>query len=230
MTFTKQDILYFDNHLIIVHKKVGEIVQGDKTGDITLMDEVKDWIKNAYQKPGEVFLGLVHRIDRPVSGALIFARTSKALSRMNEMIKNGKLEKIYWAIVKNAPAPVTGKLENYLVRNTAQNKSYIHSKPSSTSKLALLEYKTLAGSDNYYLLEVNLKTGRHHQIRAQLAHLKSPIKGDLKYGFPRSNPDGGIDLHARKLKFVHPVSKEQIEIICPLRDNSLWKSFEHLTD
>ena len=207
------EILYEDNHLLVVNKRSGDIVQGDKTGDPALTDILKAYLKEKYHKPGDVFLGLVHRIDRPVSGAVIFARTSKALSRLTIMVKNREIQKIYWAIVDKAPSPESGLLENYLRKNEKQNKSYIVDKTTKDSKLARLEYKLIASSKSMFLLEIDLLTGRHHQIRAQLAATGSHIRGDLKYGAKRSNPDGSICLHARRLQFTHPVSGEKMDIV-----------------
>ncbi|MFK5857271.1 MAG: RNA pseudouridine synthase [Bacteroidota bacterium] len=220
-----QRILYTDNHLIIVNKLPSEIVQGDKTGDTPLSEIVKAYIKETYQKPGNVFTGVVHRIDRPTSGAVVFARTSKALSRMNELVKNREMKKTYWAIVKNMPNEPEAELKHHLVRNNKKNKSFAHNKPVSDSKEGVLHYKIIGTSDNYYLLEIDLKTGRHHQIRAQLAAIGSPIKGDLKYGFPRSNKDASISLHARSIEFIHPVKKEIIKIVAPPPANGLWDMF-----
>lgn len=218
-------IVYEDNHIIVVNKASSEIVQGDKTGDIPLSELVKEYLKEKYQKPGNVFLGVTHRLDRPVSGLVLFAKTSKALSRLNEMFRTGDVKKTYWAIVKNAPENTEGELVHYLVRNEKQNKSYAYPKEVPNSKKAILNYKLISRSDNYYLMEVDLKTGRHHQIRCQLAKIGSPIKGDLKYGFPRSNPDGSICLHARKVSFIHPVTKKQIELEASVPDSTLWNSF-----
>jgi 23S rRNA pseudouridine1911/1915/1917 synthase len=220
------EILYEDNHLIIVSKTVNEIVQGDKTGDKTLIDTVKAYIKEKYNKPGEVFLGLTHRLDRPTSGIVIFAKTSKALSRMNEMFRNGDVHKTYWAITGKCPDSDEATLENFLQKNEKQNKSYVTKTESKEAKKAILKYKVIAKSDRYYLLEINLLTGRHHQIRCQLAHIGCPVKGDLKYGYPRSNSDGGLSLHARKVQFIHPVSKKEIEIVAPVPNDKLWKFFE----
>ena len=219
-------VLYEDNHIIVVNKESGEIVQGDKTGDTPLSDIVKDYIKVKYQKPGNVFLGVVHRLDRPVSGAVVFARTSKALSRLNEMFRRGEVHKTYWAIVKNKPKADAATLVSWIVRNEKQNKSYAYDTEKPGSKKAILHYRLIARSDNYSLLEVDLKTGRHHQIRCQLAKMGCPIKGDLKYGFPRSNPDGSICLHARCVRFVHPVSKEQVEVVAPVPEDNGWSFFK----
>lgn len=220
------NVLYEDNHIIIVNKESGEIVQGDKTGDSPLSDIVKSWIKEKYNKPGNVYLGVTHRLDRPTSGIVVFAKTSKALSRMNELFRNGDIKKTYWAIVQNCPKQPVGCLKNYLWKNEKQNKSYTYAdnKEKKDAKLAILNYKLIADSENYHLLEVDLETGRHHQIRCQLANIGCPIKGDLKYGAKRSNPDGSISLHARSISFIHPVSKEPIEVIAPVPDDNLWKA------
>ena len=217
-------ILHEDNHIIVVNKRVGDIVQGDKTGDKPLSDVVKEYIKVKYNKPGEVFLGVVHRLDRPTTGIVVFARTSKALTRMNELFSNRETQKTYWAIVKNKPLNSEDKLVHYLKKNEKNNTSKAHLKEVPDSKLASLNYKIIATLQNYFALEINLHTGRHHQIRAQLSAIESPIKGDLKYGFDRSNPDGGIHLHARKLVFVHPVSKENITIIAPTPNDVIWNA------
>ena len=219
-------VVYEDNHIIVVNKTASEIVQADKTGDTPLSETVKQYLKEKYQKPGNVFLGVTHRLDRPVSGLVIFAKTSKALTRLNEMFRAGEVKKTYWAVVKNAPKESEGELVHFLVRNEQQNKSYAYDKEVPNSKKAVLDYRLIGRSDNYYLLEVDLKTGRHHQIRCQLAKMGCPIKGDLKYGSPRSNPDGSICLHARRVRFVHPVSKELIELKAPLPEGNLWKGFE----
>ncbi len=205
-------IIYEDNHIIVVYKEHGEIVQGDKTGDAPLSEKVKQYIKENYAKPGEVFLGVVHRLDRPVSGLVVFARTSKALARLNKMFANGEVHKTYWAITKNAPSDKSGTLVHWLVRNEKQNKSYAYDNERPNSKRAELDYRVIGKSDNYYLLEIDLKTGRHHQIRCQLAKIGCPIKGDLKYGAKRSNPDGSISLQAHSMEFIHPVSKIHIDI------------------
>lgn len=220
------EVIYEDNHIIIVNKSTSEIVQGDKTGDKPLSEIVKEWLKEKYNKPGNVFVGVTHRLDRPVSGIVVFAKTSKALTRLNEMFRNGDIKKTYWAIVKNEPKNPEGELKHWLVRNEKQNKSYAYDIEKPNSKLAILNYKLLAKSDRYNLLEVDLKTGRHHQIRCQLAKMGCVIKGDLKYGADRSNPDGGISLHARRIRFIHPVSKEEIIIDAPVPNDNLWKSFE----
>ena len=218
-------VVYEDNHIIIVNKTTSEIVQGDKTGDIPLSEVVKQYIKKEYAKPGNVFLGVVHRLDRPVSGLFVFAKTSKALSLLNEMFRKGDVHKTYWAIVKTCPPTEEGDLVHYLVRNEKQNKSYAYDKEVKGAKKAVLHYRLIGHSDNYYLLEIDLKTGRHHQIRCQLAKIGCPIKGDLKYGFPRSNADGGICLHARRVCFVHPVSKKLVDVVAPTPADNLWNSF-----
>ncbi len=218
-------VVYEDNHIIVVNKSASEIVQGDKTGDTPLSETVKQYLKEKYAKPGNVFLGVTHRLDRPVSGLVVFAKTSKALTRLNEMFRNNEVKKTYWAIVKACPKAEEGELVHYMVRNEKQNKSYAYDKEVKNSKKAVLDYKLIGHSDNYYLLEVDLKTGRHHQIRCQLAKMGCPIKGDLKYGFARSNSDGSICLHARKIKFIHPVSKELLELTAPLPEGNIWKAF-----
>lgn len=217
-------ILHEDNHIIVVNKRVGDIVQGDKTGDKPLSEVVKEYIKDKYNKPGEVFLGVVHRLDRPTTGIVVFARTSKALTRLNELFAKRETQKTYWAIVKNKPEKDNDTLVHYLKRNEKNNTSKAHLKEVSESKKASLDYKIIKILDNYFALEINLHTGRHHQIRAQLAAIGCPIKGDLKYGFDRSNPDGGIHLHARKLVFIHPVSKEILKIIAPTPKDVIWSS------
>ncbi len=222
------DILYEDNHLIIVNKKCGEIVQGDKTGDETLADKVKHYLKDKYKKPGDVFLGITHRLDRPTSGIVIFARTSKALSRINKMFAEHKIQKTYLAIVNNAPPKSKDTLTHYLSRNRKQNKSYANDKPGKDAKKAILSYELIAESERFYLLKIHLHTGRHHQIRAQLSKIGCFIKGDLKYGFPRSNPDSGISLHARQVEFTHPVKKEKIKLIAPMPKDKLWDYFSEL--
>ena len=230
----EKQVLYEDNHIIIVNKKPSQIVQGDKTGDTPLSELLKDYIKVKYNKPGEVFLGVVHRLDRPVSGLVIFARTSKALSRLNEMLKEREIHKTYWAIVKKQPKGngelriengEWKRLSDYLKKNEKQNKSYVVSKDVKGSSKAELEYKTVGESDNYLLFEVKLHTGKHHQIRAQLSNIGYAIKGDVKYGFPRPNPDGSICLHSRKIEFIHPVSKIKIELIAKPPDDKSWKVF-----
>ena len=220
------DVVYEDNHIIIVNKGNSEIVQGDKTGDKPLADMVKDYIKEKYQKPGNVFLGVVHRLDRPVSGLVVFARTGKALTRLNEMFRTKEVQKTYLAITGHRPPADEGELEHWLVRNEKQNKSYAYDQERANAKKAVLSYKLVGCSDRYYLLEVDLKTGRHHQIRCQLAKMGCPIKGDLKYGAPRSNPDGGISLHAWRVRFIHPVSHKEICVEAPLPDGKLWQSFK----
>lgn len=218
-------VIYEDNHIIVVNKCASEIVQGDKTGDTPLSEKVKEYLKEKYQKPGNVFVGVTHRLDRPVSGLVVFAKTSKALSRLNEMFRVGDVQKTYWAIVKNEPKQPEAELVHWLVRNEKQNKSYAHDREVKDAKKAVLKYRMIGRSDNYSLLEVELMTGRHHQIRCQLAKMGCPIKGDLKYGSPRSNPDGSICLHARRISFVHPVSKLPIELEAPLPEGNLWHCF-----
>jgi len=214
------EVLYEDNHLIAVNKKSGDIVQGDKTGDTPLSDFVKEYIKKKYNKPGEVFLGTIHRLDRPTSGIVLYARTSKALSRMNEQFRNKEVQKTYWAVVDNLPTNNFGTLEHYLQKNQKQNKSYVTKNKSG--KHAVLDYKLLKKLDNFYLLEIKPQTGRHHQIRVQLANMGCIIKGDLKYGAKRSNKDASIHLLAQKLEFIHPVKKENITIIAPAPKDSVW--------
>lgn len=216
-------ILYEDNHIIVVSKTSGEIVQGDKTGDKTLCDSVKEYIKEKYAKPGNVFLGIAHRLDRPVSGIVIFAKTSKALLRLNNMFRDGEVHKLYWAITQNMPQKEEDTLTHWIVRNEKQNKSYAYDREKPGSKKAMLHYKVISSTDNYTLLAVNLMTGRHHQIRCQLSAIGCPIKGDLKYGSRRSNNDGSISLHARKVEFVHPVSKQPMCIEAPVPDDRLWR-------
>lgn len=215
-------VLYEDNHIIIVSKESGEIVQGDKTGDRPLSDTVKEYIKTKHDKPGNVFLGVVHRLDRPVSGVVVFAKTSKALSRLNMMFKEGAVHKTYWAIVQGRPQQPEATLEGWLTRNEQQNKSYLHHHEVPNSKKAILAYRLLSASERYSLLQVILFTGRHHQIRCQLASIGCPIKGDLKYGARRSNPDGSISLHARRVEFEHPVSHIQVAVEAPVPDDNLW--------
>lgn len=223
-TKSNLQILHEDNHIIVVNKRVGDIVQGDKTGDQPLSEVVKEYLKEKYNKPGAVFLGVVHRLDRPTTGIVVFARTSKALTRMNELFSNRETQKTYWAVVKNKPSKPEGHLVHFLKRNEKNNTSKAHLKEVPESKLASLDYKIFKELNSYFALEINLYTGRHHQIRAQLSAIGSPIKGDLKYGFDRSNPDGGIHLHARKLVFVHPVSKEHLEIIAPTPNEVIWNA------
>ena len=218
------NVVYEDNHIIIVNQASGEIVQGDKTGDIPLSETVKQYIKEKYQKPGNVFLGVVHRLDRPVSGLVVFAKTSKALSRLNDLFRTGDVHKTYWAIVKRGDIAPEATLTDWLTRNERQNKSYAHPREVTGSKKAVLSYKVRSVSDNYMLLEVHLMTGRHHQIRCQLANMGCPIKGDLKYGSPRSNPDGSISLMSRRVEFVHPVSKETIVAEAPVPNDRLWQA------
>ena len=220
------NVLYEDNHIIVINKRAGEIVQGDKTGDKSLCDMLKQFLKEKYAKPGNVFVGLPHRLDRPVSGIVVFAKTSKALERLNAMFRDGGVKKIYWAITKEKPLKPEEELQSWIVRNEKMNKSFSYPKQVEGSKHAVLHYRHIASSQNYNLIEVELKTGRHHQIRCQLASIGCPIKGDLKYGSKRSNPDGSISLHARYVEFTHPVSKELIQITAPLPSDKLWQSFE----
>jgi len=223
-TISNLQILYEDNHIIAINKRVGDIVQGDRTGDMPLNEIVKKYIKKKYEKPGEVFLGVTHRIDRPTSGIVVFARTSKALTRMNAIFAEKKAKKIYWAIVKERPPEEQDTLNHWMLRNTRQNKSYAHKKEVKDGKRGALSYALKKKLDSYYFLEIMLKTGRHHQIRAQLSAIGCPIKGDLKYGSKRSNPNGGIHLHARSLEFIHPVKKEVLKIIAPAPDDSVWNA------
>lgn len=218
-------ILLEDNHLLVYNKQPGDIVQGDKTGDEPLSDQLKSYIKTKYSKPGNVFLGVVHRIDRPVSGTVVFARTSKALTRLNAMLKDGTMTKTYWAVVQQCPSSVTGHLVHYVTRNEKQNKTYVHDTEVSSSKRAELFYEVAGQSDRYFLLEILLVTGRHHQIRAQLAHIGCPVRGDLKYGYPRSNPDGSIHLHARRIGFIHPVREVPMVIEASPPDDKVWNFF-----
>ena len=219
-------VLYEDNHIIIVNKEAGEIVQGDRTGDKPLSEIVKEYLKVKYNKPGNVFCGVTHRLDRPTSGVVVFAKTSKALTRMNHLFREGTVEKTYWAIVKERPPKEEDVLTHYLIKNEKINKSTAHVTEKPRTKKAVLHYRLAAASRDYHLLEIDLETGRHHQIRVQLAKIGCPIKGDLKYGARRSNPDGSISLHARSVSFVHPVSKETINVIAPVPDDPLWKAFE----
>ena len=228
-TTTNKDnlqLLYEDNHLIVVNKRAGDIVQGDKTGDTPLSEVIKEYIAEKYNKPGAVFLGVVHRLDRPTTGIVVFAKTSKALTRLNKLFADRASKKTYWAVVKNAPPKNQDVLTHFLKRNPKQNKSYAYEKEIAESKKAVLEYKILKKSDSYCLLEIDLHTGRHHQIRSQLTAIGCPIKGDLKYGFDRSNPDGSIHLHARKLAFVHPVKKEEILLTAPVPIEKVWQLFD----
>jgi 23S rRNA pseudouridine1911/1915/1917 synthase len=218
-------VLYEDNHLVIINKKPSEIVQGDKTGDVPLSETVKEYLRVKYNKPGNVFIGVVHRVDRPVSGCVIFAKTDKALTRMNKLIQDRQIRKFYWVVVKNKPPKDTDRIIHYLLKNEKQNKSYSVKPDAKGALKAELEYNVIGKSDNYFLLEVELFTGRHHQIRAQLAEVGCPVKGDLKYGFPRSNPDASIHLHARKIEFLHPIKNEKVSVIAPPPDESVWNYF-----
>ncbi len=224
------DVLYEDNHIIIVNKAPGEIVQGDKTGDKPLSETVKEWIKETHAKPGNVFLGVVHRLDRPVAGIVVFAKTSKALARLNEMFRNGEIHKTYWAITRNTPQKPEDTLTHYITTTERNNKSYASTTPKDGAKEARLQYRVIGRSDRYNLLEVNLLTGRKHQIRVQLSAIGCPVKGDLKYGDKRSNPDGSISLMARRIQFTHPVSKQPIDITAPVPDDNLWKALEQSAD
>lgn len=224
------EVLYEDNHIIIVSKNSSEIVQGDKTGDTPLSETVAAWLKEKYAKPGNVFVGVTHRLDRPVSGTVVFAKTSKALSRLNAMFRDGEVDKRYLAIVTARPEKPEGELVHWLVRNEKQNRSYASDHEKPDSKRAVLKYRLIASSERYWLLEVHLETGRHHQIRCQLAAMGCPIKGDLKYGAPRSNPDGSISLHAFSVAFEHPVSHKQIYVQAPLPADNLWQSFREVTE
>jgi 23S rRNA pseudouridine1911/1915/1917 synthase len=226
MHSTKENlqVLYEDNHIIIINKRSGDITQGDKTGDKPLSDVVKEYVKDKYNKPGNVFIGTVHRLDRPTSGIVIFARTSKALERLNKMLRDKTINKTYWALVKNQPKKESDTLINFLKKDPKKNKSFVYKKEINGCKKATLHYKTLKKLDNYSLLEIDLETGRHHQIRTQLSYIGSPIKGDLKYGFSRSNKDGSISLHARKIEFIHPVSKEQISVTAPTPNDIIWNA------
>lgn len=221
-------IIYEDNHLIAINKLAGEIVQGDQTGDVPLLEHVREYIKKKYNKPGNVYVGLPHRLDRPTSGLVLFAKTSKALSRLNLMFRTKEMQKTYWAVVKNEPPKLSGTLVNYLLKSSVTNKSTVYKSDSNGAKYSELDYQVLLKSDRYFLLEINPKTGRHHQIRVQLSNMGCPIKGDLKYGFDRSNPDGSIHLHARSLTFVHPVKKEEFELTAPTPNEPLWNAFKDL--
>ena len=223
-TKSNLQVLQEDNHIIVINKRVGDIVQGDKTGDKPLSEVVKEYLKEKYNKPGEVFLGVVHRLDRPTTGIVVFAKTSKALTRLNELFSNRETQKTYWAVVKNKPPKNEDNLVHFIKRNEKNNTSKAHLKEVPDSKKASLDYKIIKELNNYFALEINLHTGRHHQIRAQLSIIGCPIKGDLKYGFDRSNPDGGIHLHARKLVFIHPVSKEELTILAPTPEEVIWNA------
>ena len=230
MSDVSSRVLYEDNHIIIINKLPGEIVQADRSGDVTLMDDVKDYLKVKYGKPGNVFLGLPHRLDRPTSGIVVFARTDKALSRLSQMFREGKMEKIYWAVVDRPMTSPSGLLKHYIYRDTEKNKSFAYNSPDRRRgdlQEARLEYRTIGQSERYTLLEIHLLTGRHHQIRAQLAACGVHIKGDLKYGFPRSNPDGGICLHSREISFTHPVSREDIRVVAPVPEDPIWGYFTY---
>lgn len=226
--FSESQIVFEDNHLFVINKKAGQLVQGDKTGDESLLDLIKNFIKKRDEKPGNVFLGLVHRIDRPTSGLVIYAKTSKALSRLTQMVKNREIKKTYWAVVPKNEIPKQQRLIHYLQKNEKTNKATVFPKATDGAKEAILKYEIIKTLDNFQLLEIDLETGRHHQIRAQLSKIGVPIKGDLKYGSPRSNADGGIHLHARRLSFVHPVTNESIKITAPVPENdAVWKACEN---
>lgn len=226
--FSESQIVFEDNHLFVINKKAGQLVQGDKTGDSSLLDLIKEFIKKRDNKPGNVFLGLVHRIDRPTSGLVIYAKTSKALSRLTQMVKNREIKKTYWAVVPKVEIQKKQRLVHYLQKNEKTNKATVFPKETEGAKQAILNYEIIKTLDNFQLLEIDLETGRHHQIRAQLSKIGVPIKGDLKYGSPRSNSDGGIHLHARKLAFTHPVTNENIEIVAPVpEDDAVWKACEN---
>jgi len=226
--FSEDQIIFEDNHIMVINKKAGQLVQGDKTGDLSLLELIKEFIKKRDGKPGNVFLGLAHRIDRPTSGLVIYAKTSKALSRLTVMVKDREVKKTYWALVAKEMIPKSQRLVHYLQKNEKTNKATVFVKPTDGAKESILTYTVIKTLDNYQLLEIDLETGRHHQIRAQLSKIGVPIKGDLKYGAPRSNPDGGISLHARELQFIHPVTKEKIEIIAPVPQNdAVWKACEN---
>ena len=224
----EEKVIYEDNHVIAINKYPSEIVQGDSTGDRPLLEDVRQFIKKKYNKPGNAYIGLPHRLDRPTSGLVIFAKTSKALSRLNLMFRNKDMQKTYWAVVKNPPPKNSGTLINYLLKNQIKNKSFVFLDDSNGAKYSELTYEILAKSENYYLLEINPKTGRHHQIRTQLSHMGCPIKGDLKYGFPRSNPDASIHLHARSLRFIHPIKKEEMFLQANPPNEPLWNAFMKL--
>lgn len=221
------EILYEDNHLIIVNKKASDIVQGDKTGDMPLSVKVKEYLKKKYEKPGNVFVGVIHRLDRPVSGAVIFAKTSKALERMNDMFRQHDVLKIYWAVVRNKPEPPLGNLIHYLKKNEEQNKSYVFEQGTKGALQSELRYRVIGKSERFFLLEVIPKTGRHHQIRVQLSAIGSPIKGDIKYGYERTNEGGAIHLHSRRVEFMHPVNKSMLNVIAPLPNDVIWNYFEN---
>ncbi len=220
------EVLFEDNHLIAINKSVADIVQSDKTGDLSLEEKLKKYIKEKYKKPGNVFLGVVHRIDRPVSGVVLFSKTSKALTRLNQMFKEKEVKKTYWAIVKNKPPKNNDTLIHYLKRDAKKNKTFAYDKEIKDSKQAILSYKIIDESEKYFLLEIDLQTGRHHQIRSQLAKIDCPIRGDLKYGYPRSNENGGINLHSRSIEFRHPVTKETLKIVADPPDDKLWNYFK----
>lgn len=224
--FNSENILFEDNHIIIINKVSGQLVQPDKEKNDSLEEDIKAYIKKRDSKPGNVFLGVIHRIDRPVSGVVLFAKTSKALARLNQMQQERKIKKVYWAITANSPQKSEGTLEHYIVRNESKNISIVKTKEAKNAKLAVLNYSILAKSDLYYLWQIELLTGRHHQIRCQLSYIQCPIRGDVKYGFPRANPDKSISLHARMLSFLHPVTNNPIAVIAPVPNEKLWNYFE----
>ena len=224
---TRVEVLFEDNHLIIVNKKSSEIVQGDKTGDVPMSEKVKDYLKKKYEKPGNVFVGVIHRLDRPVSGAVAFAKTSKCLERMNEMFRQHDVQKIYWAVVRNKPEPVCGKLVHFLKKNEEQNKTFVFEEGTKGALKSELAYRIVGKSERFFLLEIIPKTGRHHQIRAQLSAIGSPIKGDVKYGYERTNEGGAIHLHARRMEFIHPVNKNIVQVVAPLPNDVIWNYFEN---
>ncbi len=226
LIFADMEVIYEDNHIIVVNKRPGDIVQGDKTGDTPLVDIVRQYIKEKYAKPGNVFCGVVHRLDRPVGGLVVFAKTSKALTRLNEMFRRGEVKKTYWAVTRNEPSEPEARLHGYITTVERNNKSYLSPAPKEGAKEAALSYRLIGRSERFYLLEVNLETGRKHQIRVQLAGIGCPVKGDLKYGDKRSNPDGSISLMARRIEFVHPVSKERIDLTAPVPDDVVWHALE----
>lgn len=229
--FAPQQILYEDNHILVVNKLAGDLVQPDPSGESALENEIKEFLKQRDGKTGNVFLGVVHRIDRPVSGAVLFAKTSKALVRLNEMLRRGEISKRYWAVTEATPSPEEGELRHWLLRDGRTNRSHIYSSPKGDAREARLRYRTLCRGDRYTLVEVELLTGRHHQIRAQLSRIGCPIKGDLKYGAKRSNPDGGISLHSRSIEFIHPVKREPVRVVAPVpAGDNLWRYFEQTAE
>jgi len=230
MSFTSDRILFEDNHYIAVNKLCSDIVQPDKTGDEALLEQVRAFIKKRDAKPGNVFLEVTHRIDRPVSSVVLFAKTSKGVARMNQLFQEGAVHKIYWAIVKNCPVPESRTLEHYIIKDSQKNKSFCSDSPKKDAKLAKLKYRLVGSTANYYFLEIDLLTGRHHQIRCQLAKIGCPIRGDLKYGYPRSNPGGGINLHSRLISFTHPISQTEVVIVAPTPEETLWAEFNMVAE